>query len=198
MNQVGNIGRLWYCMRFAEEAKMFRKGHQEEDVLPEERQDVSLRAITPSGWISGKMSIPGLVRVVDYIDKEDVLRLTEVEVEGDSQGSSFLALRRESVIFFIIEGNENLESVESVGHQDEHRVMCWFDGGAVQGVLLTRLGARISDYLARHEGLVVLRECRYRIRNPMTRKVEDGESWAMLLNARAIVAVTERSQTGEE
>ena len=100
-------------------------------------------------------------------------------------------------IFFIIEGNETLESVESVGHQDEHRVMCWFDSGAVQGVLFTRLGARISDYLARHEGLVVLRECRYRIRNPMTRKVEDGESWAILLNARAIVAATERSQAGE-
>lgn len=175
---------------------MFRKARQEEE-LPDERQEVSLRALTPSGWISGKMSIPGLVQVVDFIDKEEILRLTEVQVEGDSQGPSFVALRRDSVIFFIIDGNESLDSVASVGYQDEHRVMCWFESGAAQGVLLTRLGARISDYLARHEGLVVLRECRYRIRNPMTRKVEDGESWAVLLNPLMIVAVTERSQTGE-
>lgn len=177
---------------------MFRKGRQEEEELPDERQEVSLRALTPSGWISGKMSIPGLVRVVDFIDKEIILRLTEVQVEGDSQRTKFLAMRRDSVIFFILEGNENLESVETVGFQDEHRVTCWIDGGAMQGVLLTRLGARLSDYLARHEGLVVLRECRYRFRNPLTRKVEDGESWAVLLNSQLIVAATERSQTGEE
>lgn len=177
---------------------MFGKGSREEEEIPDERQEVSLRALTPSGWISGKMSIPGIVRVVDFIDKEDILRLTEVQVEGDSRRTKFLALRRDSVIFFIIEGNENLESVETLGFQDEHRVACWIDCGAVQGVLLTRLGARVSDYLARHEGLVVLRESRYRVRNPLTQNVEDGEAWAVLLNSRSIVAATERSQTGEE
>ena len=177
---------------------MFRFGRRKEEELPDERREAPVRALTPSGWIRGNLFIPGLVRLVDFIDNEKILRLTEVQVEGDTQGTEFLVLRRDSVIFLIVEGNENLESVESVGYQDEHLVTCWTDCGAVQGVLLLRLGARLSDYLARHEGLVVLRECRYRIRNPLTMKVEDGQSWAVLLNPRSIVAVTERSHTGEE
>lgn len=176
---------------------MFRFGRRKEEELPDERREASLRALTPSGWISGNLFIPGLIRLVDFIEKEDVLRLTEAQVEGDPQGLKFLALRRDSIILLTVEGNENLESVETVGYQDEHRVTCWIDCGAVQGVVLIRLGGRLSDYLARHEGLVVLRECRYRIRNPLTRKVEEAESWAVILNPRSIVAATERSPTGE-
>ncbi len=177
---------------------MFRFGRRKEEELPDERREAPVRALTPSGWIKGNLFIPGLIRVVDFIDKEDMLRLTEVQIEGDTQGREFLVLRRDSIILLMVEGNENLESVETVGYQDEHRVTCWIECGAVQGVLLLRLGARMSDYLARHEGLVVVRECRYRIRNPLTMKVEEGESWAVLLNPQSIVAATERSQAGEE
>lgn len=172
-------------------------GRRKEEELPDERRETRVRALTPSGWITGNLFVPGLIRLVDFIDNEKILRLTEVQIEGDPQAREFLALRRDSVILLIVEGNENLEAVETVGHQDEHRVTCWINCGAVQGVLLLRLGTRLSDYLARHEGLVVVRECRYRIRNPMTMKVEEDEAWAILLNPEAVVAVTEAPQTGE-
>ncbi len=172
-------------------------GRRKEEELPEERRETRVRVLTPSGWIRGNLFIPGLVRLVDFIDNEKILRLTAVQIEGDPQGREFLALRRDSVILLMVEGNENLEAVETVGHQDEHRVTCWIKCGAVQGVLLLRLGARLSDYLGRHEGLVVVRECRYRIRNPLTMKVEEDESWAILLNPEAVVAVTEAPQTRE-
>ncbi|MCH8205335.1 MAG: hypothetical protein IID09_09230 [Candidatus Hydrogenedentes bacterium] len=177
---------------------MFRFGGREQEELPDERRVASVRALTPSGWIQGNLFVPGLVRLVDFIDKEEMLRLTEAQVEGDTQGREFLTLRRDSIILLMVEGNENLESAETVGHQDEHLVSCWIDCGAVQGTLLLRLGTRLSDFLARHDGLVVLRECRYRIRNPLTMKVEDGQSSAVLLNPRSIVAATDRSQPGEE
>lgn len=74
---------------------------------------------------------------------------------------------------------------------------CWIECGAIQGAMLLRLGTRLSDYITRHEGLVVLSECRYRIRNPLTMKVEEGETWALLLNPQKIVAITEAPQTGE-
>ncbi len=172
-------------------------GRKEEEEPPAERREVPVRALTPSGWISGKLSMPGIVRIVDFIDLEVFLRLTEVRFEGDEKELAFLALRRDSIIILTVDSNENLESVETLGFQDEHRVTCWFEGGAVQGVMLIRLGARLSDYLERHEGLVVIRECRYRIRNPLTMKVEEDESWAILLNPKKVVAVTETPQTGE-
>lgn len=177
---------------------MFRFGRRKKEELPDERREAPVRALTPSGWITGKLFIPGLIRLVDFIDKEKILRLTDAQIEGDALGTKFLALSRDSVILLMVEANENLESVETLGHQDEHPVTCWIGCGAVQGVLLLRLGTRLSDYLARREGFVVVRECRYRIRNPLTMKVEENESWALLLNSRSIVAVTERSQTGEE
>ena len=180
-----------------EGGEMLGFGRREEEELPDERRETRVRALTPSGWISGTLFIPGLIRLVDFIENENILKLTAAQIEGDPQAKEFLALRRDSVILLMVEGNENLEAVETVGHQDEHRVTCWITCGAVQGVLLLRLGARLSDYLARHEGLVVVRECRYRIRNPMTMKVEEDESWAILLNPQAVVAVTETPQTGE-
>lgn len=160
-------------------------------------RDVPVRVLTPSGWISGTLRLPGLVRVADFVRSEEFLRLTDAQVEGDPQVGLFLALKRDSIIFLIVDANESLESVETLGYQDEHRVTCWFEGGAVQGVMLIRLGARLSDYLERHEGLVVIRECRYRIRNPLTMKVEEDESWAILLSPKKVVAVTETPQTGE-
>lgn len=171
-------------------------GRKEEEEPPAERREVPVRALTPSGWISGKLILPGIVQVIDFIDNENFLRLTEVRFEGDQEEMRFLALRRDSIVLLTVESNENLESVETVGFQDEHRVTCWIECGAIQGVMLLRLGARLSDYITRHEGLVVLRECRYRIRNPKTMKVEEGESWALLVNPQKIVAITERPQTG--
>ena len=171
-------------------------GRKEEEEPPAERREVPVRALTPSGWISGKLILPGIVQVIDFIDNENFLRLTEVRFEGDQKEMRFLALRRDSIVLLTVESNENLESVETVGFQDEHRVTCWIECGAIQGVMLLRLGARLSDYITRHEGLVVLRECRYRIRNPKTMKVEEGESWALLVNPQKIVAITERPQTG--
>lgn len=171
-------------------------GRKEEEP-PVERRAVPVRALTPSGWISGKLIPPGIVRLIDFIDNEKFLRLTEVRFEGDQKEVAFLALRRDSIVLLAIDSNENIESVETVGFQDEHRVTCWIECGAILGVMLLRLGTRLSDYMIRHEGLVVLRECRYRIRNPMTMKVEEGESWALLLNPQKIVAITETPQTGE-
>lgn len=172
-------------------------GHKkDEEEPPPERRDVPVRALTPSGWISGTLVVPGIVGVVDFIHKESFLRLTEVQFEGDEEKMQFLALKRDSIVFLSVDSNENLESVETVGFQEEHRVTCWIEGGAVQGVMLLRLGARLSDYIARHDGLIVLRECRYRVRNRMTMKVEKGESWALLMNPQNIVAVTEGPQTG--
>ena len=55
-----------------------------------------------------------------------------------------------------------------------------------------------GDEIRLSHGLTVARECTYRVRNPLTMKTEEGESWAMLLNPRMVVAVTEEPLTPDE
>ena len=174
-----------------------RRRKQEEPAAPE-RREVPVRVLTPSGWLTGNLHPPGLIRVVDYLNKEECLRMTDVRFEGDEQVLEFFALRRESIIVLAVDSNENLETVESVGYQDEHRITCWVACGALQGVMLIRLGGRLSDYLARHEGLFVVRECRYRVRNPLTMQVEEGKVWALLVNPMAVVGITEEPLTKQD
>lgn len=168
----------------------FRKKEQEPP--PPDHRDVPVRMLTRTGWIEGTMRLTGIVRIVDFIANEEFLRLTNVRFEDDENRVEFIAVRCDSILFLIVDSNENLDSVQTVGFQDEHRVTCWIDCGAVQGVMLIRLGARLSDFLARHAGLVVVRECSYRVRNPLTMKTEEGKSWAILMNPRVVVAVTEQ------
>lgn len=91
-----------------------RRGHKEKEP-PVERREVPVRALTPSGWISGKLCLPGIVRVVDFINLEVFLRLTEVRFDGDEEELGFLALRRDSIVLVTVDSNENIESVETVG-----------------------------------------------------------------------------------
>ena len=159
---------------------------------PVEPRRVPARVLTASGWMRGKLSLPGLVRLVDFVGREEYLTFIDVEFEGDERPLDFFALRRNAVSFLIVESNESLESTEELGYREEHHVTCRITAGALTGVILLKLGARLSDYLTRHDGLVPVRECHYRVRNPFTGKVEEGHADAMLINPEAIVGVSEK------
>lgn len=168
-------------------------GKREESTPQPQRtpRKVALRVFTSSGWLRGELQLPGIVRLLDFIDNETYLRLTQAHFEHDPPPVEFFALRRDAIRIALIQAREMLELPETIGYQEHHEVVCRIADGVLRGFMPIRLGGRLSDYLERQQGFIVLTDAQYRIRDPFTAEVDIGEAAVILVNPDAIIGVTE-------
>lgn len=120
---------------------------------------VPAKVHTGSGWITGSFHLPKLDGFLDFLQRAGAyFNLTDVRLPGAAAPLPFFALRRSAV--HLIEPTCPEWQVglgpEPLGAH-ERLVSCLLDAGALAGRLVMPADQRVSDFVTRHDGFVVLR-----------------------------------------
>jgi hypothetical protein len=151
------------------------------------QRTVVARVLTPSGWLRGAFHVPRAHAFSEFLGAASpFLSLTGVALPGRGEEIPYLALRRSAALVILPACDESLLLLPPDPPRATVRaVTCVLAAGAVQGRIVLKPHARLSDHLARQEGFVVLREADVgpaRTRVPL-----------LFLNAGALLAVAEHA-----
>jgi hypothetical protein len=143
------------------------------------------RILTPTGWLRGSIHLPRLQSLADFLGHATpFLSLTGVSLPGSREELPYLAIRRSAALLILPACEEgSLLLGRDPPDMVAHDVCCVLQSGAIRGRLMLKPTLRVSDYLTRHEGLIVLREADI---GPARTRVP-----VLLLNASALVALAE-------
>lgn len=153
-----------------------------------------VRVLTDSCWLVGKLVAPAQLSFADYLDRApEFLSLTDVILEGRPKTLPLFALHRDAIVFMLIETDQPLVSSKTPKDSVEHAISCLIAQGSLVGTMRILRGVRLSDYLSKNTGFVVVEDCHYRIRDPWSREVLDHRERAILLNTQAVIGISESS-----
>lgn len=153
---------------------------------------VPMSFLTTAGWVAGTLHVPVSNRLVDFLDhSREFVPLTDARLEARSAELAFFGLRRHAIVAAIPPPAETLASAQATQRTGEHDVWCLLRWGSAQGRLEVPVGTRVSDYLAKHTGWLVLRSARLHLRDPWSLQPIDREEPTVLLGPEHVVGATE-------
>ncbi len=160
---------------------------------PHQRQ-LEAQIYTTAGWLSGTFHFPKMSKLLEALNKEpEFYRLTDVRflAKKDLLLEFFALQRRSTVLVVPPEGESGLYLKQE--ETRPIRVYCLFDGGFVEGRLRLRKGVRVSDYLPKHDGFVLLQNCKLKLGDITGDFFVEEEHEAVFVNAGRIVGVSEEA-----
>ena len=134
---------------------------------------------------------------VDQLDSaSEFFRLTDVSFIGKERTMPFFALQKAATTIVIPPGKEG-NLVRQV-HEDQkaHRVHCIFDRGVVSGDLVIRSNIRVSDYLVKQQGFILLRRCRLRLGDLQDEFFMEETHPSIMVNAPRVFGFSEEDPFG--
>ncbi len=175
---------------------MQKKREVESDAVREASVDlVPVRIFTPAGWIVGKLHIGAERSMVDFLDHtQEFISLADTILEGRPKVIPLFTLHRSAILFLVAETEEDVESGMRPRNLVEHPVSCLLANGTLYGRVNITRGVRLSDYLSRQKGFVLVRDCHFRLQNPWEDRGLDHREPAVLLNPEAVIGVSESAE----
>jgi hypothetical protein len=160
---------------------------------PHQRQ-VTAQIYSTAGWLEGTFHLPKMSKLLEGLNKEpEFYRLTDVNfLARKGLQLEFFALQRRSTVLIVPPDGESdlrLQKEET----RPIRVYCLFEGGYVEGRMRLRKGVRVSDYLPKQDGFVLLENCKLRLGDITTDFFVEEEHDAVLINAGRVVGFSEES-----
>jgi len=146
---------------------------------------------TTGGWIRGTFHVPTMHGFLEYLNLSgDMLKLTGVILPYLEMELRFFALRRGKALLVMPDCDlALLQLPEPTAQYHVHRVSFLLEGGTVTGSLAIEEDIRVSDYLANHDGFLVLRNCRFGAHDA---PVEEESHFPMLLvNSATVVGASD-------
>jgi hypothetical protein len=119
---------------------------------------ITARVLTPSGWLRGSFHPPRFHSMIDFLEQESpYLALTGVVVAGREE-LPFVAVRRSAALLVVPCCEERQLLLPATPTAQPRRVVCLLACGAVTGTVALEPPLRLSDWLARQEGFLTLRD----------------------------------------
>ena len=147
---------------------------------------------TAAGWLTGTFHFMRSARFVDQLNvKNEFFRLTDVSFIGKEQSIPFFALQRDAPTLIIPPGKEGDLVVERHEEKKPIKVHALFEGGVVTGSLVIRANIRVSDYLVKQDGYILLRRCKLRLGDLQSEFFVEEEHPSVIINASKILGVSE-------
>ena len=158
---------------------------------PDQRK-ISSQVLTTAGWLKGTFHILRSAKFVDQLNvPNEFFKLTDVSFIGKEQAIPFFAVQREAVTIVIPPSNERDLILEGIEELVPHNVFMLFDSGYVEGRLMIRKGVRVSDYLVKKSGFVLLRRCTLYLGSLQDEFFAQEQHPSIVVNASKIVGVSE-------
>lgn len=154
-----------------------------------------VRIFTQAGWIIGKLHVGAERSMVDFLDQtQEFFSLADVVLEGRPKVIPLFTLQRSAILFLVTETEEGLEPALLPRNLVEHAISCLLAHGTLYGRVNILKGVRLSDYLSRNSGFVLVRDCHFRLQNPWEDRAIDHREAAVLLNPQAVIGVSESAK----
>lgn len=120
---------------------------------------IPVRVLTPSGWLRGSFHVPRFLSLLEFLAQDaPFLALTGVAVLGSPEELPFVAIRRSAALLVLPACDEKELLLPSPGAARSRRVVCVLACGAVTATVAVEQPLRLSDWLAREAGFLVLRD----------------------------------------
>jgi hypothetical protein len=153
---------------------------------------VPVRILTTAGWIVGKLHVAAEWRMISYINHvPEFFTLADVILEGRAQVLPLFTLQRSAIQFVVVETEEDRQLDLPPRNQVTHMVSCLMQNGALHGRVDITRGVRLSDFLSRAKGFVLLRDAHYHVRNPWDERTIEHREPVVLLNPHVVIGVSE-------
>lgn len=153
------------------------------------QRSITALVLSLGRWIRGTFHLSRLHAFDDHLTRgRTFLTLTDVSL-GAGPAVPFLALRASAAHVVVPEASIEELLLQPTPGTSPRQVSCYLEHVAVHGSLELRPSVRTSDFFARQESFIVLRDCGI---VPAPRGREEPFP-VVLVNARAVVAVAEES-----
>ncbi len=176
---------------------MLRRRETDDDALLPGREVrlVPTRILTAAGWIVGKLHVASEWRMISYLNNApEFFTLADVVLEGRPKVLPLFTLQRSAIVFIVVETDEDRMTDTPVRNGIEHAVSCLLQNGSLYGRLDVARGVRLSDFLSRAKGFVLLRDAHFQLRNPWDERSIDHREPVVLLNPHAVIGVSESAE----
>ncbi len=158
---------------------------------PDQRTIVS-QILTTAGWVDGTFHILRHAKFVAQLNKEDeFLKITDVSFVGKKQKMPFFALQKDAAVLIVPPPTESDLILDTTEEKEAKHVFCVFEGGVISGTLMIRKGVRISDFLIKQKGFVLLKRCNLRLGDLHEEFFVDEDHPSIIVNSSKILGVTE-------
>ncbi|PCJ66175.1 MAG: hypothetical protein COA73_01635 [Candidatus Hydrogenedentota bacterium] len=156
---------------------------------------VPVQVLTSAGWIVGKLHIQKGWNIVNVLEHStDFLTMTDVILEGRPKVIPLFTLRRDAILFMKVEIRVSPPALQGPRHRVEHSVSFVLHNGSLYGKIEIPTGVRLSTYLSRHKGFLIMQDCHYRIHNPWEKRVIDHTENQLLVNPDAVIGASEAAE----
>lgn len=153
---------------------------------------VPTRILTSAGWIVGKLHVASEWRMISYLNSApEFFMIADVVIEGRAKVLPLFTLQRSAIVFIVVETEEDRATDMPVRNGVEHSVSCLMRNGSLDGRLDVTRGVRLSDFLSKARGFVLLRDAHFQLRNPWDTRTIDHREPVVLLNPNAVIGVSE-------
>jgi hypothetical protein len=156
---------------------------------------VPVQVFTPSGWIVGKVHIQQGWNILTVLEhSSEYITMTDVILEGRPKVIPLFTLRKHAILFMKVETHVNSPALQGPRNRVEHSVSFVLHNGSIYGKVELPMGVRLSDFLSRHKGFILMQDCHYRIHNPWEKRVLDHTEGQILVNPDAVIGASEAAQ----
>lgn len=160
---------------------------------PANLRRVGVKAITEAGWVAGTLHVPTSVRLADFLERApNFLSVSDVQMPSRSNERPFFALRRSSIEFLVVDGEEDPTSANHTQIMEDHSVLCLLPNARLRGTIAVQPGFRLSDYLARDTPFIPVTGCTYQVRATDVNAAAKESAAFVLLNSEKVIGVSER------
>lgn len=172
---------------------MFRRANDDAEPVPTRQiRLVPARVLTQAGWLVGKMHVAAEWRLINFINNvPEFFSIEDVVIEGRPRVFSLFTLQRSAIQFIVVESDPDKEIDGNLRNQIEHPIGCLLRNGVLLGVLSVPRGVRLSDFLSRQKGFLLVKDVHFHLQNPWEKRVIDHREPFVLLNPEAVVGISE-------
>ena len=143
-------------------------------------RQVPAEVLLPAGWVTGTFVVPEDQSFLDFLAHSGAfLKLIDAFVPGHPDVVPFFALQRGAVQLIVpSQGDDRVETPGLMGITAPWSISCLFERGAVHGSLDFLMNQRLSDFLKRQTGFLVIRDAAW---TPIGTDDEPGRTWSLVL-----------------
>ena len=156
------------------------------------QRDIDCTVMTTAGLITAQVAVAEKGTVLEQLDSvPEFYKLTNASIVGVETTVDFLALQRDSVVFWVPKGEPDDRLHQPIKPAQRGRVYVLFRGGAIAGDLVWREGVRLSDFVTRQNGYIVLRDCTIALGHVRTEAPDVRKTRAVVMNVNHIVGISD-------
>jgi len=151
---------------------------------------VPAHVLTTAGWMTAEFNVLEKGYLLEQLDSVDeFFSVTNASMVGFDTATEFLALQRDA-IEIIVPSEEPELLAAPMSDTKRDTVFVLFGGGVIRGDIEYRQNIRLSDFVKKQDGFILLRNCELQLGHLYAEHKEVKPAEAIIVNVNHIVGIS--------